>query len=63
MKRASKAEEENAKADKSSSQSNNRNVSQYLESLNRKKDESDVNKNVVKCQTKKIRRKTFKSVK
>ena len=62
MKRTDEAEEENAKADESSSQSNNRNVSQHLESLNRKKDESNVSKSVVKCQIKRIRRKTFKSV-
>ena len=49
MKRADEAEEENAKADESSNQNNNRNVSQHFESLNRKKDEFNVSKNVVKC--------------
>ena len=62
MKRTDEAEEENAKADESSSQSNNRNVSQHLESLNRKKDGSDVSKSVAKCQTKRVRRETFKPV-
>ncbi len=62
MKRTDEAEEENAKADESLNQSNNRNVSQHFESLNRKKDEFDVSKSVVKCQTKRVRRKTFKSV-